>query len=947
MARLTLNLLGHPEVRLDGDDLGEELLPYQKAFALLVYLVVTGRPQSRAHLAELLWPDLDESTGLAYLRGRSGLTRLRATLDDFLHIDRLTVAIDRDSDLSVDVERFRGLLHEDATLDQLETAVALYRDDFCAGFLPPGVSAEFEMWLLGQREQLRQRQMSALEQLVAGCARWREYERARAHARRLLDLDPWLESSHRWVMRLHAWQGQTERALAHYEICRNVLEEEVGVEPAAETVRLRQQIEEGSLAPPPAVPFLAPALPAHFVRPETVLDEVIERLRPGARLALVGMGGVGKSTLAAAAAHATRLRFPDGVLWANPTHSPAEDTLLTWAGFYDFDLSALNTFEAMALAWRGIAGDRRLLVVLDGVTAAEQIRPLLPHSDRCAVLLTTRHRDVATALDAGLFELEPLGAPAGQQMVQAILGERALEEADSVAAICQLLEGLPLALEILARRLRSRPQLSVEEIEYHLRRIRSRLDMLHLEDRAVRSSFELSWQMLEAPLQSTFASLAVFEGRPFHPDAVAAIAGEEAASWHLADLAALSLVQTARDDYYRQHALLADYAREKADELALDEAALEGQMAGYYAGFVARHHEDVGRLRQEWGNVQAALHAAHRHRDWQRVYDLGRQMTQAWFVRARFSQARDAYRLSYDAGRMLEDDEGIAQTLLDWGRACIEQGDYDEAEQHLDESLRLFREYAGDPIRAADVQLARGRLATERSRFDDAERRLDQAHGAFTPEGDRRRLALVNFRRAQLAYLRSELDEAQQFCEAAVDDLDGEDFLVALNWLADIYMKQDDLDAAESCLLQSRQLCEELKDKANMAVVEAQFGRLHLRREDLELARTHRERSLQQFRQMGDRKSEAYALYDLSLIAEQEADYAAAIALAGEGLDIFTQVDDTFNVMNTMVLLGDLHRARDQDDQAKTAWSRALALAESLDNARYAAGLHQRLEQLK
>jgi tetratricopeptide (TPR) repeat protein len=116
-------------------------------------------------------------------------------------------------------------------------------------------------------------------------------------------------------------------------------------------------------------------------------------------------------------------------------------------------------------------------------------------------------------------------------------------------------------------------------------------------------------------------------------------------------------------------------------------------------------------------------------------------MTGAWFLQARYSLAREAYRLSYDAARMLEDDEGIAETLLDWGRACIEQGDYPEAQEHLEESLRLFETHAGDPLRAADVRLALGRVAVEVSQFDQAESWLLEAQQVFEEGGDQQRLA--------------------------------------------------------------------------------------------------------------------------------------------------------------------------------------------------------------
>jgi tetratricopeptide (TPR) repeat protein len=205
----------------------------------------------------------------------------------------------------------------------------------------------------------------------------------------------------------------------------------------------------------------------------------------------------------------------------------------------------------------------------------------------------------------------------------------------------------------------------------------------------------------------------------------------------------------------------------------------------------------------------------------------------------------------------------------------------------------------------------------------------------------------VNYRRASLAYRQNDFERAHRLCAAAAERLQGEELLLALNLLADVHMKQGQLDEAEHYLLQAQALCERLQNKAYMAVVEGQFGRLYLGKQELEQAAWHRERSLAQFRQMGDRKNEAYALYDLSLIAEQEADYARGLDLAGKSLEIFTLVGDTFNVMNTLLHRGDLYRAQDEKARAEKSWCRALELAQSLGNTRFAEALQQRLEQLR
>jgi tetratricopeptide (TPR) repeat protein len=253
----------------------------------------------------------------------------------------------------------------------------------------------------------------------------------------------------------------------------------------------------------------------------------------------------------------------------------------------------------------------------------------------------------------------------------------------------------------------------------------------------------------------------------------------------------------------------------------------------------------------------------------------------------------------------------------------------------------------GDPLRAAGVTVTLGQLSVELSRFEQAERLLLEAGRVFEQAEEPARLAKVQYWHADLAYRRNEFDRAQALCEAAAAHLEGEDLLLALNQLANIHITQARLDEAEQCLLRAQTLGEQLQDKAYLAVVDHMLGRVYLRQPDFERARSNLARCLEAFRQMGDRKSEAYVLYDLSLIAEQQADYARGIELAQECLDIFTQFDDTYNVMNTLVYLGDVYHAQKEDDQAGSSWRHALRLAESLGNRRYAAALQQRLDELR
>jgi len=258
MSELALFLMGPPRLERDGIVLNVDT---RKATALIAYLAVTKRPQSRDALAALLWPEYDQAHARATLR-RTLSTLNKALAGNWLHIDRETVAIDATSHMWLDVDEFYSHLEEckshghpatevcSACLDPLAGAVSLYRDDFLAGF---GLrdSPNFDDWQFFQADTMRRDLSNALERLVQGHSILPDYSSAIAYARRWLALDRLHEPTYRYLMQLYAWSGQRASALHQYRECVQVLQKELGVAPLEATTQLYQAIKENQQAPPP------------------------------------------------------------------------------------------------------------------------------------------------------------------------------------------------------------------------------------------------------------------------------------------------------------------------------------------------------------------------------------------------------------------------------------------------------------------------------------------------------------------------------------------------------------------------------------------------------------------------------------------------------------------------------------------------------------------------
>jgi DNA-binding SARP family transcriptional activator len=309
---LRINLLGG--LTIEQDDRPVTGLITRKAEVLLAYLALERRPHAREMLATLLWDDRTQKQALSNLR--TLLTSLREHLGSYLAITRDTVAL-QDENVWLDARRFEEMLasqKQAAAPDILilEEALALYRGDFLEGVFVRE-SREVEAWTIAVRERLRQQAVEAHFQLAGHYLHRRQYAHGIDHAQELIRLEPFRESGHRLLMRLLARNGQSNAALAHYERCRQTLDDELGVTPAAETTTLYERILR---AKQPSTHHL-PIQLTPFIGRQDELAAIGRRLdNPACRLlTLVGAGGAGKTRLALQVAGERRGDYLNGVFF--------------------------------------------------------------------------------------------------------------------------------------------------------------------------------------------------------------------------------------------------------------------------------------------------------------------------------------------------------------------------------------------------------------------------------------------------------------------------------------------------------------------------------------------------------------------------------------------------------------------------------------------------------
>jgi len=261
-SKLHLNFLGGFNITIDNQPCIQ--LSSHKAQALLCYLAVTGRAHSRSALAGLLWPDVPETN--ARMNLRKDLSRLRQVVRPYLIVNRDTVSFDTNSEYWLDVQALEtqldGVADGQIEIENLLNATALYHGDFLEGFYVLNAPT-FEEWVLLQRGRLRETVLQALQKLTDLYITQGNPQEAIATIQRLLTLEPWREDAHYRLMELHAQSGQRALALTQYEKCRQVLAEELDVEPSTETQELYEQIRENKVSSMPIEPITlaAPANP--------------------------------------------------------------------------------------------------------------------------------------------------------------------------------------------------------------------------------------------------------------------------------------------------------------------------------------------------------------------------------------------------------------------------------------------------------------------------------------------------------------------------------------------------------------------------------------------------------------------------------------------------------------------------------------------------------------
>jgi predicted ATPase/DNA-binding SARP family transcriptional activator len=652
---IEINMLGRFEIQNDGKAVQ---LGSRPASALLAYLALTrGTKHPREKLAGLFWPESTDQNARKNLR--QALWRLRKSLgNDFLEIDGNSITFLPSRNVRLDT----ALVDAEEDSD-LEAAVSSYQGELLPGF--------YEDWVLLERDRLAAAFAHKMHQLLNrllvekrwdDVLRWSEY---------WISSGQISEAAFRALMRAHAAQGERVQVERDYQRCVDALQSDIGVMPSEETQALFDSILSGEYVSettskmpsdlslsPQRRRILLPNQETPFIgrgKEQIAIKKLLSETR---LVTITGPGGIGKTRLAIKVAEGMAESFPHGCCFVSL--SPVDDVDYLVQAIAEALKLPLATHEDPKQQLFRFLRKQDLLLLLDNfehlLEGVGIINEVLEAGSGVRILVTSREKlnlQVETNFSiTGLEHTGPVGIKEGETsdaialFIQRAQRARPGFQADSsiwkqISAICEIVEGMPLAIELAAAWLHV---LTVEEI---LEELRKGFDFLETDQRdtpdrhrSMRKVLSQSWDLLNKMEQDVFRKLSVFQGG-FNRVAAERVAG--ATLQQLAALVNKSFLRHVPElGRFEIHELLRQYGREQLERTPGTVEGIRDKYGAFFADFMherglllrgTQHKRALAEILADIENVRAAWRFHLERRDAEMLWKMIRGLHHVYWLR--------------------------------------------------------------------------------------------------------------------------------------------------------------------------------------------------------------------------------------------------------------------------------------------------------------------------
>jgi len=727
--------------------------------------------------------------------------------------------------------------------------------------------------------------------------------------------------------------GRQADALQVFRDVRDRLADELGIDPSAELMHIHQQVLATDPAldgppeappPPPVAAALAPApreapheapAPAqvppeaagfagratelvclHGMLPPNAGECADGRVGDGepAVAIVVGTAGVGKTTLAIRFARQVASRFPDGQLYVNlrgfdPSGAPADPETALRGFFEALGVPARRvpaTLEQQTALFRSLLDGKRMLLLLDNARSTEQVRPLLPGSPGCMVLITSRSQltGLVAAEGARLLPLDLLSPAEALEFFTRRMGaDRIAAEPAAATELIDQSARLPLALSVTCARAVTRPGVALGDLAAELRDARGRLDALENDDVTtdLRAVFSWSYHRLSPQAARMFRLLGLHPGPDISAAAAASLAGTTpgAARVALAELTGASLLVEDRCGRFGCHELLRAYAAERAtaDETADQREKARGRLLDHY---VRTARAGSARLYPGRSQVQPSPEKPHVIPEEFKTYEAVLE----WFA-AESRVLRAVHAMAFESGH----DDSCWMLAWYWTPLLLRSGQLPAVAALQRTSLACALRLR-DPVALAHVHYELGHVSERLGDFEEGHAHLAQALDLFAMLGDE-----VNIAQSRHG-LSALLNRQGRYAEALEHATEG---------------------------LRLRRL---VATPAMVAYSENAVGWLYAHLGQYAEALRHCEHALELHRESGSRTGAADTLDSIAFVYDQLGDTGQALAHYQQALDIYRNIGDPEGESRGLIMLGDVQFAAGQRSAAEHSWQQAAAV---------------------
>jgi tetratricopeptide (TPR) repeat protein/transcriptional regulator with XRE-family HTH domain len=691
--------------------------------------------------------------------------------------------------------------------------------------------------------------------------------------------------------------------------------------PAEEAVQSMRQLP----APPPQFTGRAADLAA--------LEKVRVEAGP-VIIAIDGMAGIGKTALAVHAAHRWSDDFPDGQFFLDlrghtrgvPPVDPGDalHRLLRSLGVPGANIP--DVLDDRAALYRSHLAGRRVLVLLDNAASESQVAPLLPGAPGCLVLITSRRRLAGLDLTHA-HSLDLLPADDAVTLFVRSCGRDGArtEPRERLAEAVELCGRLPLAIQIAATRLRSRPSWNAAHLVDRLRNVQHRLAELETGDRSVTAALELSYVQLGPDVRYAYRMLGLHPGLEFELDAATALTGLRAVHVRrlLEDLLDVHLLHESVPGRYRFH----DLTRAHAASAAREEEAEAGRSAA------------VGRLLEHYCRETASATVV--------AYPYERENRPGIAAATREEPTRDPGEAAAWLDTELSNLLVVAEYADRHGRAdCVvrlsaalhshlrTRGRYGDAADLHERALAAARS-AGDRAAELDARNDLGHIRKLQGRRQEAVDLFTQARRAAHSIGDRHGelnallgLGQLHLRQSQYAQARASFDEAGRIAAGSGHRGRELEVLLCLGWVSLVQGR-----AADETFTKAREIADAIGHVTGSICALNGLGHSHRLAGRHGAAMAYCEQALQAARAAGESIGELDAMTALGSLHRDRGRFEEADELYGQSLILAREIRSGTYEFEALHGHGRLHHAAGRNHEALARHQEALDLATDLGHA--------------